>query len=520
MRKDSENRTDRPTLVVTYGNTNQRQRQLEGDLVVLGRARNCDITLVSPEVANVHCIIARVGGGWRLRDCTGRGGTRLNGTPVTDVELTDADVLQVGTFSFEVKLPAAKRGDSRVDKQPGPGNGRLERSRRNLAHLALGLRKRLRVAEAALRPQEEIDRQSDRLRVLQRECEARRQQHEQAESSLRAQRDVQEREQTARREQLDRAAQEAAQRQAEEEARLQAQRQELEELRRQEQEGHARRVEELRQLGTTVVPPAEGLGELERAGRRLARFARKLQRDHQKLRQLATGLASGAAPTDPAAAGPEPESEQLRLEVEELRLRLAELQVQCAAQEKELTALRALEDAQAAFVELSGGAQMQQLICSLRQQVKDRDDLLERMNEKLAGHSHPDRPEAEDMAGYEAELNQYRVELERDRHDLNDQMKQVQEREQEMQQALREAELQMARERAQLAREQAELNRLRMELGRATNRKSREIAARKRLAGVQRLKEEMLDKRPDGEPEPANAGRLRSLLNKLTGSSA
>jgi hypothetical protein len=34
---------------------------------------------VSPEVAPIHCVIVRVVADWRLRDCTGRGGTRVNG---------------------------------------------------------------------------------------------------------------------------------------------------------------------------------------------------------------------------------------------------------------------------------------------------------------------------------------------------------------------------------------------------------------------------------------------------------
>jgi hypothetical protein len=522
MRKDTDHPSDRPALVVTYGNTTQRYRPLEGDLVVLGRARTSDIALVSPEVATVHCILARVGGGWRLRDCTGRGGTRLNGAAVSDVPLNNGDLLQVGTFSFEVKLPPAGKVEARAPQRSDDATTlRLQRSRRNLAHLGLELRRRLREERAALRPQEEVDRQADRLRALQRDWEARRKQQEQADAAARAQREAAERELAGRREQLERAEQEAGQRHAEAESVQQAQRQELEQMRLQAEASHQRRLQELRQVCTSGVAPDKALGELERAGRRLARFAGKLRRNHQRLQQQACELASEHARLGRPSpeAGPDPGVEQLRTQVEELQEQLAEAQAQAEVQEKELTALRALEDAQSAFVELSGGAHMHELIASLRQQVKDRDALLEKMNQKLGEHTA--RPDADDMAGYEAELNQYRIELERDRRQLNEQMAQVQQRHQDMEEALREAELQMARERAQLAREQAELNRLRMELSRASNRRSREVATRKRLAEVDRLKQDVTDKSNSGEGEPANgAGRIRSLLNRLTGSSA
>jgi pSer/pThr/pTyr-binding forkhead associated (FHA) protein len=92
-------------LVVTYGNATRRVHPLEGDLAVLGRAANCDITLVSPEIAPTHCILQRRSEGWRIRDCCGgRHATRLNGRIVREEKLNDCDVVQIGTFSFEMRL--------------------------------------------------------------------------------------------------------------------------------------------------------------------------------------------------------------------------------------------------------------------------------------------------------------------------------------------------------------------------------------------------------------------------------
>ena len=78
MRKEREGQFDptQPALIVTYGNTTRKHRPLNGDLVVIGRSSCCDIGLVSPEVAPIHCVIVKGLEGWRLRDCTGRSGTR------------------------------------------------------------------------------------------------------------------------------------------------------------------------------------------------------------------------------------------------------------------------------------------------------------------------------------------------------------------------------------------------------------------------------------------------------------
>src|SRR5262245_47816656 len=102
MRKEREDVLDsaQPTFICTYVITTTKHRPLQRDVTILGRAPGCDIGLESPEVAPVHCVIVRVLDGWRLRDCSGRLGTRLNGRSAHDELLHDEDVLQLGTFSF------------------------------------------------------------------------------------------------------------------------------------------------------------------------------------------------------------------------------------------------------------------------------------------------------------------------------------------------------------------------------------------------------------------------------------
>ncbi len=241
MRKTREDRIDpgQPALIVTYGNTSRKVRPLDRDIVVLGRASCCDWNLVSPEVAPIHCLVVHVADGWRVRDCASRLGTRVNGKTVHDELLCDGDVLQVGSFSFQVQLPNPKPRPARpAPERPAPDPApslpanlgiarklqRLERSRRQLARLALAWRRRCRRLDdgqvAQLR--KELDDQATRLEARQRDLEACFAHIEQSETEvaeLRAALDFEAQALQERRTQAERALEE---RQADSEARIQA----------------------------------------------------------------------------------------------------------------------------------------------------------------------------------------------------------------------------------------------------------------------------------------------------------
>ncbi len=162
-------------LIVTYGNSTRRFHPLESDLAVLGRSPSCDITLVSPEVAPVHCIFQRRSDGWNLRDCCGgRHATRLNGRVVREEKLNDCDVVQIGTFSFEMRLPCVHPtpvvgGAVLAEERLSARIQSLQRSRRNLVRLALGLRHKARRANSLPPTFAELERQAESLRSLQRD---------------------------------------------------------------------------------------------------------------------------------------------------------------------------------------------------------------------------------------------------------------------------------------------------------------------------------------------------------------
>ena len=178
MSRDSDEKIDAgtPALYVLCGATRRKWRPLQGDVVMLGRSPGCDIGLVSPEVAPVHCLIIRTLSGWRIRDCSGRA-TRVNGKSIHDEPLRNGDVIQIGTFSFEAKLPAVAGHQVAAPAQAAPAprrstvvstndaeRERMLRSRRRLADLALGMRRRLRDHENERQAQDQERRTLEQQR--------------------------------------------------------------------------------------------------------------------------------------------------------------------------------------------------------------------------------------------------------------------------------------------------------------------------------------------------------------------
>ena len=225
-----------PGLIITYGNTRRKVRPLDRDVLLIGQAPGCDLQLKSPDVHPVHLVILRLPDGWRLRDCTGRGATRLNGKAFTDERLHDGDVVQLSTFSFHLHLPDSCRPvsagprvgprDTVLNRSPPQAPlgdaavltasaraenallGRLQRSRKNMIRLALNLRERHQQAQAAaLQVQQQLGAREAEQEAQQREADAllrdlksRVRQLEQKEAELRSRRTALEQEHTERHE--------------------------------------------------------------------------------------------------------------------------------------------------------------------------------------------------------------------------------------------------------------------------------------------------------------------------------
>lgn len=139
-----------PRLLPLFGGIDKKPRFLDKDVMAVGRARGCDITLDANEVSAIHCLFYRAVSGFRVRDSGSRTGTRLNGSAVKNSAMADGDVLQIGPFSFEVKLPESLSPPATAAAAHEPQIlERVQNSRRNLVRLALHMRRKLRQGPAA-----------------------------------------------------------------------------------------------------------------------------------------------------------------------------------------------------------------------------------------------------------------------------------------------------------------------------------------------------------------------------------
>jgi hypothetical protein len=404
-----------PALIVTYGHTPRKYRPLQSDLVVLGQGRGCDIGLVSPEIAEAHCILYRTPEGWRLRDCGSRVGTRVNGHQVHESPLRDGDVLQVGNFNFRCQFP-----DGSAVAEPGARERRLQRSRRHLARLALRLRRRLREQgkgkaggpDGAGEPQENLEYQVHFLRERLRAYEVRTQALEKSERDVAAEQARLAEEAAALRAGGAEAERDLDRRRSALEAELRRRQEEFEQNCRDRERLHA---ESLRSSGGSAggSPEASAAEEARRLDLRrheLAEYANYLLRSRRRLEEQGRSQAgAGDPPADPG-------------ELERLRAELAAARRENEEKEN----------------------QLQQLLT--RPQLVD------------------PSPAGMDVESYEAELAQFRRQLQDDRRGLKEEIEQLRVRTLALDEAARAMEAQLAEERARLSQERRELDRLRDEV--------------------------------------------------------
>ncbi len=72
----------------------------------IGRHRECEVRLISPEISATHCQLYRLADSWFVLDLASKNGTRLNRNPLSDAPtpLADGDMLSMGYHTFLVNL--------------------------------------------------------------------------------------------------------------------------------------------------------------------------------------------------------------------------------------------------------------------------------------------------------------------------------------------------------------------------------------------------------------------------------
>jgi hypothetical protein len=78
---------------------------LSGSRVVIGRSRDCDVTLDDPNVSRRHAELRREGSAWVVSDLGSTNGVKVNGRRVNDHPLTPGDDITLGLehLTFEVE---------------------------------------------------------------------------------------------------------------------------------------------------------------------------------------------------------------------------------------------------------------------------------------------------------------------------------------------------------------------------------------------------------------------------------
>ena len=82
-----------------------KRRVLGAGRTLIGRSRNCDLTLEDPNVSRQHAELRQDGEGWVVRDLGSTNGVKVNGRRVEEVALQPDDVITIGTsrLTFEVE---------------------------------------------------------------------------------------------------------------------------------------------------------------------------------------------------------------------------------------------------------------------------------------------------------------------------------------------------------------------------------------------------------------------------------
>jgi pSer/pThr/pTyr-binding forkhead associated (FHA) protein len=148
------------------------------------------------------------------------------------------------------------------------------------------------------------------------------------------------------------------------------------------------------------------------------------------------------------------------------------------------------------------------------EQLRAENDLLKQiLEEKASSEALPARDDIgeNDLEQYESELNEYRRQLDSERTALNHELGTLRERNKELDEAIREMEMELSKERAELARERIRLERIREEVKIDMERLQREVAVRDSMAPVQKLRDELVQKKTGNE-------RLRTMRDIANGS--
>lgn len=96
-------------LTVTQGPARTRSVRLRTGETIIGRSRDCDVCIGSPEISRRHCLLAWTGKQLTVEDLTSANGTFLNDRRVQGTQpMKSGDQLRIGPITFTVDVQSTK----------------------------------------------------------------------------------------------------------------------------------------------------------------------------------------------------------------------------------------------------------------------------------------------------------------------------------------------------------------------------------------------------------------------------
>ena len=87
---------------------------LEKTELILGRSKECDLTLGFSDVSSRHCRLVLQKGYWYVVDLRSTNGTKLNGMKVTDFRVDPGGKLTFGTHVYTLEYDPLRNGNDGV----------------------------------------------------------------------------------------------------------------------------------------------------------------------------------------------------------------------------------------------------------------------------------------------------------------------------------------------------------------------------------------------------------------------
>jgi predicted component of type VI protein secretion system len=110
-------------VVVYHKDEEIARRKLDG-AVTIGRSIDCELSVHDILLSRLHCRIEPDGEGWVVTDLGSKNGTRVGGTPVFQLPLTDGDVIRMGKTAIRFRtgefVPAVPRQSSGLKRPADP----------------------------------------------------------------------------------------------------------------------------------------------------------------------------------------------------------------------------------------------------------------------------------------------------------------------------------------------------------------------------------------------------------------